>query len=164
MSPTEQRKQRLIALLKELFQLDKPELDFGFYKVMHARAEQIIQFLEEDLLQEIEQAFGDSTSGRVEEAKAAYEAAIEQAKSFGAPDPEATPAVQESKAAYDAAKDVGNAEAEVYDHLYRFFERYYDGGDFMSRRYYARETEGRAAPKVSAYTVLSRVLPSSYWL
>ena len=48
--------------------------------------------------------------------------------------------------AAEAAKDTLNAEAEVYDHLYRFFERYYDSGDFMSRRYYARESDSRAAP------------------
>lgn len=52
----------------------------------------------------------------------------------------------EEMAAADAAKDTLNAESEIYDHLYRFFERYYDNGDFMSRRYYARESDARAAP------------------
>lgn len=43
-------------------------------------------------------------------------------------------------------------EADVYDHLYRFFERYYDNGDFISRRYYAHETSGKAAPFAIPYT------------
>ncbi|GIX36488.1 MAG: hypothetical protein KatS3mg126_2267 [Lysobacteraceae bacterium] len=32
--------------------------------------------------------------------------------------------------------DIGALEAEVYDHLYRFFRRYYHEGDFISRRVY----------------------------
>ena len=32
-----QKHEKLKNLLKELFQLDQPDLDFGFYRVMHAR-------------------------------------------------------------------------------------------------------------------------------
>ena len=59
--------------------------------------------------------------------------------------------MKKAKAAYDAAKDTASNEADVYDHLYRFFERYYDNGDFMSRRYFARETDGKAAPYAVPY-------------
>ena len=58
---------------------------------------------------------------------------------------------KKAKAAWDAAKDSGSNEGDVYDHLYRFFERYYDNGDFMSRRYFARETDGKAAPYAVPY-------------
>lgn len=146
MSTPDKNRNRLINLLKELFQLDQPELDFGFYKIMHAKSVQITKFLESDLLNEIEQAFGQVDDNRAAEAKANYEEAIEQAKKFGAPNPEETEGVKEAKNAYENAKDRGNAESEIYDHLYRFFERYYDSGDFMSRRYYARESDSRAAP------------------
>lgn len=148
---TDKYRNRLITLLKELFQLDQPELDFGLYKIMHAKSVQISQFLENDLLKEIEQAFGKADGDRIAQAKAAYDAALEQAKKFGAPDPENTDGVKEAKAAYENAKDGGNAETEIYDHLYRFFERYYDNGDFMSRRYYARESDNRAAPYAVPY-------------
>ena len=40
MSITDKNRSRLINLLKELFQLDQPELDFGLYKIMHAKREQ----------------------------------------------------------------------------------------------------------------------------
>ena len=33
-----QRYNKLVALLEELFQLDQPDLDFGFYRVMHAKS------------------------------------------------------------------------------------------------------------------------------
>ena len=151
MPNVEKQRERLISLLKELFQLDQPDLDFGFYRIMHAKAGQVTKFLEEDLLGIIRDAFGEADGARVEQAKGAYEAARKQAEEFGAPDPDAAPKVKEAKAAWDAAKDSGSNEGDVYDHLYRFFERYYDNGDFMSRRYFARETDGKAAPYAVPY-------------
>lgn len=132
--------------MKELFQLDKPELDFGLYKIMHAKSAQITQFLDHDLLKEIEAAFGAEVAGRVQQAEHKVSEAIDHAKNFGAPDPEATPGVAQARAAYQVALESGNTGAEIYDHLYRFFERYYDNGDFLSKRYYARENDTRAAP------------------
>ena len=81
----------------------------------------------------------------------AREAARKQAKDFGAPNPDEAPKIKEAKATCDATKDSGSNEGDVYDHLYRFFERYYDQGDFMSRRYFARETDGKAAPYAVPY-------------
>jgi len=151
MPNVEKQRERLISLLKELFQLDQPDLDFGFYRIMHAKAGQVTKFLEEDLLSIIRDAFGEADGARVEKAKAAYEAARQQAIEYGAPDPDVTEPVKKAKAAWDAAKESGSNEGDVYDHLYRFFERYYDNGDFMSRRYFARETDGKAAPYAVPY-------------
>ena len=142
---------KLIRLLKELFQLDQPDLDFGLYRIMHAKAGQVTQFLEEDLLGIVREAFGEADEAQTAEAKAAYEAARQQATEYGAPDPDVTEPVKKAKAAWDAAKESGSNEGDVYDHLYRFFERYYDNGDFMSRRYFARETDGKAAPYAVPY-------------
>lgn len=151
MPNVEKQRERLISLLKELFQLDQPDLDFGFYRIMHAKADQVTKFLEEDLLSIIRKAFGDVDEARIAEVKAAYDAARKQAIEFGSPDPDAAEPVKKAKAAYEAAKDSGSNEGDVYDHLYRFFERYYDSGDFMSRRYFARETDGKAAPYAVPY-------------
>jgi adenine-specific DNA-methyltransferase len=118
---------------------------------MHAKAGQVTKFLEEDLLRIIRGAFGEADEARIAEARASWEAARKQATEYGAPDPDATEPVKRAKAAYDAAKASGSNEGDVYDHLYRFFERYYDNGDFMSRRYFARETDGKAAPYAVPY-------------
>src|SRR5690554_2470022 len=85
-----QKYEKLKTLLKELFQLDQPELDFGIYRIMHARSAEVSQFLDKDL-----------------RARLASEAV-----------------------------DAGALEAEVYDHLYSFFRRYYSEGDFLSKRVY----------------------------
>jgi adenine-specific DNA-methyltransferase len=149
MPTIQQQRDKLIGLLKELFQLDQPDLDFGFYRIMHAR--EVTAFLEEDLLKTVEEKFGQGNAASIAQLQKAYDDAVAQAKSFGAADPEQTEPVKRAKAALAAAKDTSRAEGEVYDHLYRFFERYYDAGDFMSRRYLSRETSSKAAAYAVPY-------------
>ncbi len=151
MPSAEQLRSRLLKKLSELFQLDQPDLDFGFYRIMHAKSQEVQDFISTDLLKIVADAFGDVDDARKAELQAAYEKALQTAKDFGAPNPEETEPVKKAKAALDAVKDTASAEADVYDHLYRFFERYYDDGDFISRRYYARETSGKAAPFAVPY-------------
>jgi len=151
MSTKARQRKKLISLLKELFQIDQPDLDFGFYRIMHAKSKQVLEFLENDLLKTIEDAFGVTTEARQAELKKKYEEALETAKNYGAPEPEKVGPVEEAKAAWGAALDTESNESEIYDHLYRFFERYYDNGDFMSRRYLVRESSGKAAPYAIPY-------------
>jgi adenine-specific DNA-methyltransferase len=146
MPTTDQLRSKLINKLKELFQLNQPDLDFGFYRIMHAKSEQVSSFIENDLLHVIQDTFGQADETKKDKLKQELDNAIQTAIDFGAPDPEVTPKVIEARARYEAIKDNASSEAEIYDHLYRFFERYYDDGDFISRRYYTRETPGKAAP------------------
>ena len=130
MPTAEQLRSRLVEKLKELFQLDQPDLGFGFFRIMHAKAKDVTEFLENDLLKAVEDAFGEASEGQIAEAEAVYQTAIDTARQYGAGDPEDTEPVRQAKAALIAAKDTSKAEGEVYDHLYRFFERYYENGDF----------------------------------
>ena len=52
-----QKYEKLKSLLKELFQLDQPDLDFGLYRVMHAKSAEVSQFLDNDLLPQVRDAF-----------------------------------------------------------------------------------------------------------
>lgn len=151
MSRENKHRLRLVKLLKELFQLNQPDLDFGFYRIMHAKAEQVSHFIEKDLLQIIQDAFGEENESLVAEKKAAYDLAIQQAKEFGIAEPETTEPVKKARIAYQASKDIRSNESDIYDHLYRFLERYFDNGDFMSRRYFVRETDSRAYPYAVPY-------------
>jgi adenine-specific DNA-methyltransferase len=151
MPTTEHLRNKLLKKLSELFQLDQPDLDFGFYRIMHAKAKEVQDFLSNDLLKIISDAFGDADDTMMAELKEAYKQAIYTAKEFGAPNPEETEPVKKAKAALEAVKDTAGSEADVYDHLYRFFERYYEDGDFISRRYYTRETSGKASPYAIPY-------------
>ena len=151
MPTTEQLRSRLVKKLSELFQLNQPDLDFGFYRIMHAKAKEVSEFIDKDLLKIVSDAFGIVDESRKVELQAAYEKALQTAKDYGVPNPEETEPVQKVKSALEAIKDTASSEADIYDHLYRFFERYYDDGDFISRRYYSRETSGKAAPFAIPY-------------
>ena len=138
-------------LLREVLQLNQPDLDFGLYRIMNARAEEIETFLSEDLLRIVDEAFAGTAEDRAREAKAAYDEVLSQAKAFGIEKPEESPKVKDAKETYEAALAAGSDEADVYDHLRRFFERYYDAGDFLSRRYYTAESSDRAAAYAVPY-------------
>jgi adenine-specific DNA-methyltransferase len=131
-----QKYEKLKNLLKELFQLDQPDLDFGLYRIMHAKSAEITQFLDNDLLPQVKQAFSLYKNADSAELKNALAKAVEQALALGA-DPDSLPKVKElrDKLANEAV-DIGALENEVYDHLFSFFRRYYSEGDFLAKRVY----------------------------
>jgi len=110
------QRNRLTGLRKALFKLDQPELDFGRYKIMHAESREITRFLEQELLPEVGAALGRQSDTRLVQAQTTLDAAIAQARLYGAPDPEAAPVVQNARAAYAHAADSSLQEADIYDH------------------------------------------------
>jgi adenine-specific DNA-methyltransferase len=131
-----QEYEKLKTLLKELFQLDQPELDFGLYRIMHAKSAEVTQFLDKDLLPQVKEAFGLYKTADKAELEKELARAIEQGQALGA-DPETLPRVQDLRAKLKSdAVDVGALENEVYDHLFSFFRRYYSEGDFLAKRVY----------------------------
>ncbi|MYH26698.1 MAG: site-specific DNA-methyltransferase [Holophagales bacterium] len=126
---------KLVTLLKELFQLDKPELDFGFYRIMHARSAEVTLFLEEELLPQVRSALNEYGSAERIQVEAELAKTIDQLKAAGV-DPESAPKVRDLRVKLNADDDLAAIEADVYDHLYRFFRRYYKDGDFISQRVY----------------------------
>ena len=71
---------KLVTLLKELFQLDQPDLDFGLYRIMHAKAGEVTQFLERDLLPQVKDAFANTQTADKRRLKKELAKAIEQAR------------------------------------------------------------------------------------
>jgi adenine-specific DNA-methyltransferase len=131
-----QRFDKLVTLLKTLFQLDQPDLDFGFYRVMHAKSAEVSQFLERDLLPQVKTAFAQYQPADKAVIERELAKAIEQAQALDA-DPEPLPKVKELRARLaEDAVDLDALESEVYDHLHSFFRRYYSEGDFLSKRVY----------------------------
>lgn len=126
---------KLLTLLRELFQLDQPDLDFGIYRIMHAKADEVTQFLQRDLLPQVRDAFAGYQSADSSELKKQLEQLIAQLVEAGV-DPEQAPKVQKLRAQLKGAVDIGALESDVYDHLFSFFRRYYDEGDFLAKRVY----------------------------
>lgn len=126
---------KLKAKLLELFMLDQPDLDFGIFRIMNSKRTEITQFLDSDLLPQVQRAFAEYASIDKSHLEAELNEAVEQAKALGV-DPETAPAVKELRAKLSEAVDVTALENEVYSDLYSFFRRYYKDGDFLSLRRY----------------------------
>ena len=128
--------QKLLTLLKELFQTNEADLDFGLYKVINQRRDEINRFLDEELLPQVEATFSVYQSMDKKTLEVELAEAIKGAEKLGI-DPDTVPKVhtiREQVATYSV--DVDDLENQVYSALFNFFRRYYDNGDFISQRRY----------------------------
>lgn len=130
---------KLIKTLQTIFEMDKADLDFGIYRLMNQKRDEINQFLENDLLPHVKDTFADYATGSQSELKKELQSALEQAREFDAPDPENAPAVLKIKGKMASSVDITAVENEVYFHLHTFFSRYYNKGDFISQRRYKKD-------------------------
>jgi adenine-specific DNA-methyltransferase len=128
--------EKLQTLLRELFQLDQPDLDFGIYRILHARSAEITQFLDKDLLPQVQTELLKYESAEIGEAKKALAARVELREKLG-DDPEKDDEVQRlRKKVAEGGAPPAELENDVYDHLFGFFRRYYSDGDFLAKRVY----------------------------
>jgi len=139
-------------LLRELFQFDCADLDFGIYRIMNYKRDVIEEFIQEKLpkaiAHELEQGAlaGQSQAAKGLEAakKKILEALGDEALDVSGVLNEqyhSTKAGKEYLAALEKAKSAKGREAleaTIYNHLYTFFNRYYQDGDFISKRRYSK--------------------------
>lgn len=130
--------EKLINTLKEVFMLDKAELDFGIYRIMNQKRKDIEKFLEKDLVPQVQQVLADSLSIDKQALQKELDDAIKSAQALGA-DPNTLPKVQQLKARLGEAADMVGIENEVFSLLANFFKRYFDNGDFISMRRYKQD-------------------------
>ena len=153
--------QKLQELLQKLFRADAADLDFGIYRIINYRRKQIQTFTDEELPTIVNNALDANT-----EAASAHERITElenQVREFGDNLGEEMldadgklineayrerPLIQQY---LEAKEQLGSPQTHdqranaVFNHLYNFFSRYYDNGDFIPRRRYA-QTERYAVP------------------
>jgi len=132
--------QELVAKLREIFQIDRPELDFGIYRILNARADEINEYLERRLPEKVQTALNSGNAAQSEQVVRELKEKEEQYTADGI-DPNNVPKVQELRQKL-AAYSTGASEHEnaVFSHLLTFFSRYYDNGDFISQRRYKGDT------------------------
>ncbi|MFQ5792492.1 MAG: site-specific DNA-methyltransferase, partial [Acidobacteriota bacterium] len=139
-------------LLRELFQFDCADLDFGIYRIMNHKRDVIERFITNDLPKAV--AAELDRGALAEQSQAAAElkevvAQIKQTLGADALDADGTLATTyhttplgkkylalKTKATSGGGRDA--LEAATYNHLYAFFSRYYQDGDFISKRRYSR--------------------------
>ena len=134
---SEEKLDRLRALLCEMFQLDRGDLDFGLYRVMRMKADEVAAFLDRDLLPQVQAKLeGVSAEDRARLDKELH-THLEYIGKLGGIDPDDTDLIKDLRRQLAEARADAEAEADVYNHLANFFARYYAEGDFMSQRRYS---------------------------
>ena len=126
-------------ILREMFQMDQAELDFGIYRIMNAKRAEIEKYLDEDLKPQVYAEFEKYRGKEVEEKKKKLDEMKKNLKEAGA-DPETAPKVIELKEEIGKYGDDEALANDVFSHLTSFFRRYYDNGDFISLRRYKKDT------------------------
>ncbi|RGZ01285.1 site-specific DNA-methyltransferase [Clostridium sp. AM58-1XD] len=135
--------QRFINLMRSVFELDKSDLDFGIYRIMNIRNAEIEKFLTEGLPEKVQEALAPYANEDKSKIKQQMEDIENNAKQFGFDDisslPENNPMAQkyaDLQRQLVSGTDMSALETDVYSALYSFFNRYYDEGDFISKRRY----------------------------
>ncbi|MCX5886802.1 MAG: DNA methyltransferase [Proteobacteria bacterium] len=139
-------------LLRELFQFDCADLDFGIYRIMNYKRDVIEQFITEDLPKDIaDELDRGALADQSQSAKELKEVAQQIKDTLGKDALDAdgnlaeayhgTPLgkkYQDLKAKAAGGRGREALEASIFNHLYTFFSRYYQDGDFISKRRYSR--------------------------
>lgn len=133
---------RFVALLKTIFELDKSDLDFGIYRIINIRQREIVDYFENRLpkkIQEILAPFANEKTDEIKQKLAKIESDVESMGMTIDALQDNTPKKQEYIALQkqlSQSSDMSALESDVYSALYSFFNRYYDEGDFISKRRY----------------------------
>lgn len=139
-------------LLRELFQFDCAELDFGIYRIMNYKRDVLKGFINETLPElvdtDLEQGIlfqQDQSNKTLDESREnvigtlgrnAIDGDGELAEAYR--DTPVGKAYLEAQAAATSGRSRSAVEIDIYNHLYTFFSRYYQEGDFISKRRYSR--------------------------
>ena len=149
---SESPRQKLQNLLRELFQFDSTDLDFGIYRIMNLRRAELQRFINKDLLDAVAKGFEEIKKGESQDIleeltglkdEIAKTLEIDAEKEIPAAF-QNTPVVKRyvaKKAELADVKVSEELEAELFSDIYTFFSRYWDDGDFISKRRYSRDAK-----------------------
>src|SRR5690554_1529457 len=140
-------------LLRELFQFDCADLNFGIYRIMNFKRAIIERFISEDLPRLVNDELNKGALAAQSQATQELEAArkkVLEALGEDALDADGnlaekyreTKAGREYLVAQERARSAKGREAletAIYNHLYSFFSRYWQDGDFISKRRYSKK-------------------------
>ena len=148
------------TLLEEIFQFEAADLDFGIYRILNFKRDQIRKFIHEDLVDAVEQAFTkhkDEKLGNIGERLDEIRQKIIETLGSSAILPSGvlksefceTPLGREYlnlKAQKDEAETIDEIKLQVFNDVYSFFSRYYQEGDFVPQYRYSIRNHKYAIP------------------
>ncbi len=140
------------GLLRELFQFDCADLDFGIYRIMNFKRGVIEKFITLDIPKAIAEeldrgALADQSKASKELQEVAQQIKETLGKDALNADDNLAEAYQDTplgkkyqslKARAGGGRGREALEASIFNHLYAFFSRYYQDGDFISKRRYSK--------------------------
>jgi adenine-specific DNA-methyltransferase len=147
-------------LLKKLFQFESSDLDFGIYRILNYKREQIRKFIENSIPEIVERSFGKYKEKFLEDINTEFEKVKEKIiKNFG--DNALTPNYDlkdefkktplgeeylETKKRKEEFDKIEEIKHQVFNDLYNFFSRYYEEGDFIPQHRYSIKNYKYAIP------------------
>ncbi len=140
-------------LLRELFEFDLADLDFGIYRIMNHKRQVIERFIADDLPKAIaEELISGALAEQGQAQKMLEEARRKVLDAIGEDaldangnlaekyrDTKAGKEYLEAQAKAVGTRSIEALEAAIYNHLYTFFSRYWQEGDFISKRRYSKK-------------------------
>lgn len=148
----EKNRKKLQNLLRDLFQFDHADLNFGIYRIMNEKREEVERFIEEDLLDTVEEALSrfqvedrEELESRIDEIREQLGPNVFDESGDIKEQFQEIPLAREYKDIQKKLNQLDVAEeteAQVFNDLWLFFSRYYNEGDFLTeRRYSSREAK-----------------------
>lgn len=129
---------KFITTMKKVLMLDQADLDFGIYRIMNQKRDQIESYINNDLRRQVTEAIRENASNDAEALQKELTQLVATLAAAGM-NPDDAPKVKELKNRIAQCGNSEELENEVYSHLTIFFGRYYDGGDFISQRRYKKD-------------------------
>lgn len=124
--------------LYKMFMLDQADLDFGIYRIMNQKKDEITNFLNITLPKQVRTLLSENASAHTQDLQKQLDDTIKQVLALGY-EPDSNPKVKELRDEIAKAGSSEEMENTVYSHLTTFFSRYYEGGDFISQRRYKKD-------------------------
>lgn len=145
----------LKEFLNKLFQFESQDLDFGVYKILHYKRNEIKHFIDKLLIEKVKKELQILTNEEVEKAKeklkeleespaitkwlkAVEEKNHEKLKIYEEDFSKEIKEYKNTKADAESADVSIETQNQIYNHLTLFFSRYYDKGDFISKRRFGK--------------------------
>jgi adenine-specific DNA-methyltransferase len=140
-------------LLRDIFQFESSDLDFGIYRILNYKRDEVEKFINQKLPQIIEDAFQKHKKNLSEDIHQQYERVRREIiRTLGnnafTPTGELNPLyadtnigqeylrIKEQKELLEKLQEI---KEQVYNDLYSFFSRFYEDGDFIPQYRYSKE-------------------------
>ena len=171
---------KFISLLKDMFQFDSSDLDFGIYKIMNLKKEKISEFIDNEISKKIKNQLNIVSDQKKSDLQKKIDdlekneiikkyldaISINDQGKIKMYEQDFEPNIKEYNDAKNQLSTIcqnEDFEKQIYNHLLNFFSRYYENGDFITKRRYGRN-EKYIIPYNGEETLLYWVNKDQYYV